>query len=157
MIKIKEKYVINKETLALLPAGDIEYNTVVIENDKKLFVQQTSLQIIKASCLEDWSTLEGKQKAVMHHTGFRKKLPIPLNIHKGIYFFPTHSKNSIHNSWIAFHHIIKFVKLKKDETEIYFKNNKHLTLQISSKLIEKQMERTFNCMYRINNMMNNKW
>src|SRR5690625_7827007 len=102
---IMDYYRINENTLALLPAKQIDFETIVIETDQIIKVRKTSLELIEAACYNEWSTYEGRRQAVIHHTNFKRKVPIPINIKKGIYFFPTHSPTSIHNKWISFQHI----------------------------------------------------
>src|SRR5690625_7833137 len=91
MKNIISTYKINSHTQALLPAKSINYQTIVIEENKILYVRQTPLEIIRQGCVDDWSDYVSRRNAVMHHTSFIQRLPIPVNISKAIYFFPTHS------------------------------------------------------------------
>jgi len=62
---MQSKYTTIRETLALFPAKHFEYDTIVIERERKLYIRQTPLQIIKASCQNYWSTYEGRRDAVV--------------------------------------------------------------------------------------------
>lgn len=72
---------INEQTVALLPAKQIEYDTIVLEHEKKYHVRQTPFHIIKAACCNNWCTYEGRRKAVIYHTNFKQKTPIPINLY----------------------------------------------------------------------------
>jgi len=148
-------YKINTHTQALLPAKSINYQTTVIEEKKILYVRQTPLEIIRQGCVDAWSDYDSRRNAVMQHTNFIQRLPIPVHIRKAFYFFPTHSPQHSDNCWIAFEHILKIDKALKDQagnqaqSVIYFKNNQLLFLDVSLHTLEKQMQRTFECKYLI--------
>ena len=155
---IMENYSINENTLALLPAKQIDFDTIVIEKDRKIKVRKTSLELIKAACYNEWSTYEGRRQAVIHHTNFKRKVPIPINIRNGNYFFPTHSPTSIYNKWFSYLHIDEINKHPSNPTKtiITFYNGIELCVNIPYHLLDKQMQRTFECMYRMKRFwMNN--
>jgi competence protein ComK len=109
-MQIKSNYIIHENTLALIPAKQPTYDTIVMETHQKLKVRKTPLQLIKAACYHNWSTYEGRRQAVIHHTNFRKKIPIPINTTKAIYFFPTQSPTNYENHWLSYRHIEKIKK-----------------------------------------------
>ncbi len=148
---ILEDYIINENTQALLPARQIDFDTIVIEKGRKIKVRKTSLELIKAACYNDWSTYDGKRQAVIHHTNFKRKVPIPINIRNGNYFFPTHSPTSIYNKWFSYKHIYEIMKHpnKLTKTIITFYNDMELCVNIPFNVLDKQMQRTFECMYRM--------
>src|SRR5690625_4044178 len=74
-----QHYKINDKTMALAPAKEIEYDTIVYETDRKFYIKQTAIQLIHQACLNHWSTYEGRRKAVMHHLNYRRKVPIPID------------------------------------------------------------------------------
>jgi|SRR5690625_347245 len=82
-------------------------------------------------------------------------LPIPIDIHKGIYFFPTHSPGNMDNIWIAFQHILSIGKIpsrertKEAQSIVYFKNRHALKLNISFHTLKEQYNRTLQCMTMI--------
>jgi len=71
---IKTAYKINEQTIALCPAKEIDYNTIVFEQEKTYHVKKTPLELIKDACIENWSTYEGKRQAVIHHTNFTERV-----------------------------------------------------------------------------------
>ncbi len=69
MSQIQSFYEVNPQTKAILSVAEIEYLTIVLEEDKQILVRQTPLQMIKAACLEGGASFEGRRKAVIHLTG----------------------------------------------------------------------------------------
>src|SRR5699024_12387686 len=66
-------YQINEKAIALCPAKEIDYDTIVLEQEATYRVSKTPMQLIKDACIANWSTYEGKRQAVIHHTNFRHK------------------------------------------------------------------------------------
>lgn len=153
MNTIAASYQISPKTLALLPAKQIAYDTIAIEQNATKHIRMTPLQIIQAACYNNWTTYEGRRQAVHHHTNFKQKVPIPIDIQKGIYFFPTQSPNNIHTIWIAYQHIAHLTKATHtNHTIIHFTNGQTLELDISMHILQKQIERTFQCKWKIEKM-----
>jgi len=158
MKKIQIHYTITEKTLALIPAFQIEYDTIVFEMDQILHIKKSPLELIKTACLDHWCNYEGRRQAVIHHTGFKQKTPIPINIYKEICFFPTHSPKNINNKWISFKHIIKYIIVSHNptKTKVIFSNGMQLELNISKHIIKNQIQRAFECMYRMKNNLGEK-
>ena len=157
MSPVITSYDISLKTMALLPARDIDYDTIIIEENKTENVRQTSFNIIEDACLKrNWTTYEGRRDGVIQQTNFKQKTPIPIDIQKGIYFFPTHSPNNMDNIWIAFHHILSIGKIparertKDAQSIVHFKNRHALKLNISFHTLKEQYNRTLQCVMIIN-------
>src|SRR5699024_6731442 len=148
---IQSEYTIIRKTHALFPAKHFEYDTIVIERERKLYIRQTPLQIIKDSCQKYCSTYEGRRDAVVALMNFKQKVQIPVSIHKSIYLFPTHPPNHLDNSWIAYEHVARFDKKQSpgqpEQTIVTFKHGYTLTLDVSVHTFEKQWQRTLELMY----------
>ncbi|WP_062051691.1 competence protein ComK [Bacillus sp. JCM 19034] len=147
---ILSHYDINQDTIALLPAKRIEYDTIVWERNDSLHVKQPMLSLIKEACLEGGADYEGRRVAVIHKTGIQHKIPIPIQPLQQIYAFPTHSPKLYECCWIFYHHIksIQHHPTKASESIITFHNYRKLTLPISYAALEKQMHRTSYCIVR---------
>lgn len=91
MKKILDDYEVNRSTVALLSVAHIDYCTIVLEENRQLYVRKTPTQIVKASCLEGGSTYDGRRTAIRYRTGSKQKVPIPINPRENIFAFPTHS------------------------------------------------------------------
>ena len=144
MKMIEKNYIVHKNTFALLPARQIDYQTIVLENNKQLHVRKTPFEIIRESCLHHWSTYEGSRQAVIHHFGFKQKTPVPIYPEKDLYFFPTRSPKNDDNIWLAYQPIRHVYELTKHppQTMIYFNNRESITIQVSKHIILSQLNRT---------------
>lgn len=145
---IVQDYLITEKTIALFPAKQIEYNTIIYEEHNTLLTKETTLELIEKACLNYGSTYDGRRKSVMHRTGYRRLVPIPISISRDIYAFPTHSPKHYECAWIFLDHI-DFWKANRDsqETTIVFKNGKSLVVDVSEHVIQKQVQRTANCRF----------
>ena len=157
MNKILKDYSINPQTAALLPAKQIDYETIVFEQDRQIAVSKTAHQLIKEACLDYFSTYEGRRKAVMHHTNFKRKVPIPISMGHNICTFPTHSTTDIECIWIFSNHVqsIKRISTRKNiyaQSMITFKSGQQLPLNVSYHILDKQMRRATMCMVQYANI-----
>ena len=146
---VSHSYEVNKQTYALIPIAHLEYNTLVLEEKRKIYVKQTPKQIIHESCLKGGASYEGRRKAVMYKTNIQRKVPIPIDPLQDIFAFPTHSPDHFHCHWIFPNHILSSASLPKSryETTITFKNKETITLPISRTSLEKQIHRTSYCRF----------
>ncbi|WP_153461713.1 competence protein ComK [Sediminibacillus terrae] len=147
MEKVQKDYKINKQTMALLTACQLEYETIVMERNRQLYIKRPPLQLIKNACLNAGSSYDGRRSAVIHHTGSKKKVPIPVSPENNIFAFPTCSPDTIPCHWIFLEHIFDIKSApKKEETAvqsiIVFHNGMQLRLTESKRVLEKQFQRT---------------
>src|SRR5690625_3779467 len=140
-----EKYIINKNTLAILPAKQIKYDAIIIENEQTLRTRQTPIHMIRQSCLAYMSNYDGRRDAVIHHTKPKERIVIPVNPYERLIFFPTHGTRHIDCSWIAYHHVIYFEALESDSTStrIMLSNGRVINVPISARSFHTQMLRSF--------------
>ncbi|MEC5271730.1 competence protein ComK [Caldifermentibacillus hisashii] len=147
MKQIHPHYPIHRNTMALLPANQIDYHSIAIETNKQLYVRQTPLEIMKQACLERFTTYDGIRKAVYKRMKFKRKVPIPINPFVNIYFFPTHAMDDYNCHWISYYHVLRVINNKNPQANnpsstILFKNGQHLDIDVSSYILRKQMRRT---------------
>lgn len=144
-----KSYEINKQTFALIPIAHMEYDTLVLEENRKIYVKQTPKQIIHTACLKGGASYEGRRKAVMYKTKIKRKVPIPINPRQDIFAFPTHSPDQFHCHWIFPNHILSTESKRnsRQKTIVTFKNNEKITLPISRMSLEKQIHRTSYCRF----------
>ncbi|SDJ97518.1 competence protein ComK [Sediminibacillus albus] len=147
MTELLADYQVNKHTMALLAAAQLEYETVVLEQERQLYVKQPPLQLIKKACLDAGSTYDGRRLAIIYHTGSRKKVPIPINPEKNIFAFPTCSPASFSCYWIFYRHIFDIetgpsVENSSAQSTIVFTNGQQLPMKESAYVLKKQQLRT---------------
>lgn len=151
-MKIEQTYTINPLTIAIFPAKQIDYDSIVIEGEKTLYIHQTPLDIIKQSCIDYWSSYEGRKKAVIYYTGFKQKVPIPVSEQIPIVAFPTHALKHIDCAWLIYDHIVNYLAAKTDparKTTITFSNGKTMTINVSIRSFTSQMTRALEVMQRV--------
>lgn len=153
MIPIINSYRINERTMILIPVYHADYQTMVKETDRTLYVRKTPLDIIESGCLNGFSTYEGRRKAIMVLTGYQRKVPIPILPSKHIFAFPTLSPENYDCHWLFPIHIETFDHVRKTKkvgkSKAVFKNGEEVFLQESVEVLEKQMQRTAYCALRM--------
>jgi competence protein ComK len=151
MKEILTTYNVNEETNALTPAFQLDYQTIVLEGKRELFVKQTPLELIKLAAKRGGAEYNGRRTSMTYLTGIHKKIPIPINPQKNIYAFPTTSPNQAHCSWIFFHHVDEIKPTKGNSRSIIqFKNGREIKMNESLHILEKQMYRTWLCKKALN-------
>lgn len=139
-------YEINERTMALLPAKNIEYQTIVLETERTLYVQKYPLELINSACLKAWCSYEGRRTAMMMNTGYKRKVPVPIFPDKKVYAFPTTSPESFECKWIFPSHVKDI--LKTSPSVILFNNEQELLVNESFRILERQWHRTAMCMVK---------
>ena len=139
-------YEINEATIALVPYNNM---TKVYESDASFLVNKPVNKIIEESCEYFGSSFEGRKKGTTSLTGITHKVPIIIEESKNIIFFPTSSPRLDTCSWIALNHVLSY---KKNDiySEIQFKNNKKLLVNISFGSLDNQILRAS----RLENVLN---
>ncbi|WP_102344787.1 competence protein ComK [Bacillus sp. Marseille-P3661] len=146
---VLDYYDVSKKTMALLSVAHMDFSTIVIEENRILFVRQTTTQIIKAACMNGGAEYDGRRKSMSYLIGCKQKVPMAIIPHEGIYAFPTISPTCYECNWIFFHHV-KYIttytpKDSAAKSMIVFKNGQEITLSESTYVLEKQMQRTAMC------------
>ncbi|SES62052.1 competence protein ComK [Oceanobacillus limi] len=152
MKNILPHYHINEHTLALLPGKHIDYQTIALEHDRKLYIKKTPFEIIKRGCLDHYSTYEGRKAAVTHHTGFKRKVPIPISVSKGIYAFPTHPLKDLDCCWVFYQHVLGIEEDVQNpyQSVVVFRNRVEVFVNVGRDGLVRQMERNGEIIIRLN-------
>lgn len=152
MRQIDDSYHITRDTLAIIPARQIDYTTRIIEKNHTLVTRQAPLAIIKANCLAGASSYQGRRKAASHLVGFIHKVPILIYERTNIYAFPTQSPTNYACSWLFAQHILKIVQHPDTkQSTIIFDNGTTLNLEESTYQLRRQFNRTIQLHYAIKN------
>lgn len=133
------EYEINISTLALLPVIDV--GTLVLEADSEFKVNKKTTKIIDNSCRYFGSSLIGRQDGTKNMIGTSIKAPIIIEESKEIIFFPTASPRIENCSWISYNNLLKYEKIDKNLTRLYFCGERNLDLDISYNIIDNQVTR----------------
>ena len=133
-----EDYEISSATLAIVPMG--EEVSKVYEEEDEYIVQKSSNSIIKDNCEFYGSSYEGRCIGTKSLTGIKTKYPIIIEESRNIIFFPTSSTRTKQSTWIALNKV-KDYKKKNQTSEILFKNQEKIDLDISINSLENQIVR----------------
>src|SRR5690606_13361775 len=112
--------------------------------ETKLYIKKTPFEIIKRGCLENFSTYEGRRDSVTHLTGYKRKVPIPISVHRNIFVFPTHGVKDLDCCWIFYHQVESIVEQKPNVNQsiVLFKSGSEVLVSASKSELFKQLERT---------------
>ncbi len=131
-------YNITKKTLALIPE---QGKTKVIETDRCFTTKEVPLDIVSRNCMENGSTLEGRQKASAYIIGSKYKPPIIINDTTKFILIPTHSVRNEYCSWLVLQNIVNYFPNPHRGTSIEFKNNQLIDISQSFTIFDKQVLR----------------
>ena len=101
-------YVINKNTLALIPNGRF---TKIMEKDNTFIIPNFIISLIDNNCQINGSNLKGRQKGSAYLLGTYYKPPIILNEIDYLILIPTHSERNNKCIWLNLYNIQKSLEL----------------------------------------------
>jgi len=136
-----KKYVTNEDTYMILPVRAMEYYSIVLEKDAIYYVKQTPFEIIKHSCWElDWTTYEGRSKAIAEKQYLPHKTPIMLAKEKKIIAFPTMTPAHVECSWIFLHPNINTGRIL-NQAALFINWEQKIALDITYHTLQVQYEK----------------
>ena len=136
---MREEYIINCETLVIVPFG--ENKSKVYEFEEEFIVNMDVVTIVKNSCLFFGSSLEGRRLGTKSLINCEIKVPIIIEDSQNLIFFPSLSYKSLKNTWISYNNLLKYSKKDKNSTLLYFKQNRNICLDIKYNIIDNQIIR----------------
>ncbi|PYZ94910.1 competence protein [Salipaludibacillus keqinensis] len=144
---VQDDYRITKDTMALLPSYQDGSRTLVYETTKRIYVNQTSKEIVNNGCLEGFSSYDGRRMAAIYQTGKNYNVPIAINPYKNIFAFPTNSPSNYDCIWLFYHHIqdISSAKNNPKHSIVTMSDNAHILVPVSSFTLKKKMYLTSHC------------
>ncbi|RKQ34245.1 competence protein ComK [Oceanobacillus halophilus] len=153
-MKIKlSPYHINPNTLAIIPIQHDTYKSLIYDSNQTIYNKKKPLQLMEQACIENLCLFEDRRKAVIQLTGFKKKVPIPINPDKSMYAFPTHSITSADCCWVFYHHLSHVKSISKTVSRVLFTNGVHLEIPESPRMLKKQLQRTRKCVLYFEKMV----
>lgn len=136
-------YAISEQTEAIIPARHIDYQSIIYERDKRIYVNQRPLSMIKAGCIKGGATYEGRVIAMQQLLQIRQKVPVPIQPHRHIYAFPTASPRNFDCSWIFPNHIQAIIDEHVGVTVVFTHTRQHLNLSLHT--LKRQLNYTTRC------------
>ena len=148
---MKNNYVVNENTLAMISIGN---KTKIIENNKEFVIYKSINRIISDACKNDGLTYLYNLKRSSMLTGYTYKTPIILK--NELVFFPTTSPRIKSCKWINFNNINKwFFDEESNSTKIIFNNGYELDLLESFNVINNQILKSNNLIYKFKKIVLN--
>ncbi len=138
-MKELNNYVINLETLLLIPFGD--NSTKVFEMEDEFIVKKDIMNIIKNSCLFFGSSLEGRKEGTKSLLKCSIKVPIIIEDSNNLIIFPTLSYKNEKNIWVVYNNLIDYEKYDLNNTLFLFKNNNDIKVNVKYNIVDNQVIR----------------
>ncbi|MGM8215043.1 competence protein ComK [Bacillaceae bacterium W0354] len=138
--KVKN-YLINKNTMAILPNKDIIYSSIIYEIDRTLLCEEPPSSIIDQTCLIKGASFDGRRKAIEYVTKKKVMLPIPIDPDNGVIIIPTKKIKHPDCEWLSYCHIKECRNSRKGKgySEIIFNNDMKLETEISRTRMQNQI------------------
>lgn len=142
-------------TMAILPET-IEngyLGSLILEEHAEFTVNSTPSKLVDYACKFFGASLQGRQIGTKEVSQMTHKVPISIDPHSGMYFFPTLSPTNPKCAWIAHTHIESVAKAEHQQTKLTFKNGAEIILDISFGSMMNQVNRTAQYRYMLDNRL----
>lgn len=143
---IEENYQINHETMAIVSVMHYEYNTIVYELEREIYVKEPPNTIIRNAFKKTSQSLAATEQYVEKQFNFIQRKPVFFGWNIPYFFFPTTGKRDPHICWLAPRFIESYKSYKENNvtsTEVTFKNKATLTIEgLSKHTMDQQYNRT---------------
>ena len=133
------KYEFNKGTLAIMPND--EKTSLVLEDEERYMVNDSTFHIMEDSCKYFGSSYEGRKIGAKDILGAEYKVPIVIEDSSNLIAFPTTSPYSEDCVWISLKRIRNIYKIDNYNTKVVFDNDKEIVVPCSFRSIENQLSR----------------
>lgn len=132
-------YIVNLETLLLIPEGEKE--TKVFEMEEEFLVKKSIMDIIKDSCLFFGSSFEGRKEGTKSLLKCGIKVPIIVEDSRNLILFPTLSYKNEKNIWVVYNNLLDYKKYDLENTLFLFKNNNDIKVNVRFNIVDNQVVR----------------
>jgi len=133
------KYEFSKGTLAVIPND--ENTSLVLEDEDRYIVNDTTFHIMEESCKYFGSSYEGRKAGAKNILGAEYKVPIVIEDSSNLIAFPTTSPYSEDCVWISLNRIQNIYRIDNYNTRVLFDNNKEIIVPCSFRSVENQLSR----------------
>lgn len=133
------EYEITEETCALIAINNL--CTRIIELEGELIINSSTIKILDYSCKYYGSSYLGRKDGSINILKNIYKIPIIVEESRNIIFFPISSPKYNNTTWISLKNIKSYQKIEKN-TEITFKNNKKMVINMSYSSFQNQVLRS---------------
>lgn len=145
-----DQYVICQDTMALLPCNgpDGSLGTLVVEEERRLMVAQSPLQIVEDSCNYFGSTYVGRKKGAVS-MGYKSMPPICVCSELGIYFFPLMSETRRACVWLSHTHVRHWEQAGRKNARIFLLNGQMFDVPVQANIVANKARRAAQYRYQL--------
>ncbi|MEQ6389933.1 competence protein ComK [Bacillaceae bacterium S4-13-58] len=148
MTKWITDYEVTPYTYAVLPFNTADVTgSLVVEKGKYLFIDKKPKVLMERACKFFGSSIQGRVQGTRQISGMTHKVPIAVDPHSGMFFFPTNSPTNPKCAWIAHSHISKIITISEKESELLFVTGEKVHVFISPGSLRNQVHRTAHFRY----------
>src|SRR5699024_10858479 len=137
---ILDHYIANKNTRLIIPALHMEYESIAFEKANVYYVRQSPLNIIKATCEDDWTTYEGRKNIIAKHLIMPHKTPMMVSQKNKIFAYPSLSPIKDNCSWV-FLHIAVETRKEGIHGVLLIHDRMKVKLNVSYYILQAQLEK----------------
>src|SRR5699024_10234498 len=100
---ILDHYITNKNNRLIILTLHMEYESIILEKENIYCDRQSPLNIIKATCEEDWTTYESRKNIIANRLNLPHKTPMMVSQEDKLFAYPTLSPKKYNCSWVFLH------------------------------------------------------
>ncbi|PWW28414.1 competence protein ComK [Cytobacillus oceanisediminis] len=146
----KEKFVVRRDTMAILPESTSSGNySKVIEGNHNFCVDLSPYQLMNESLLHYCSDLKGAIRGTKTILGNIHIPPVRINGNPDMYWIPHISPKQADCVWIALHHIADIAYYSKKHTRVMLSNGCMINLEISIKQLQSRIDSAEQLQYKM--------
>lgn len=144
-----DNYVINSNTLFLMPFGDKQ--TKVLEKERELILDGNPNRLINKNCKYFGSSMANRQKWTESITGDVYKVPISIREDGSLIVFPTSSPRLKKVGWLVLNNIKKIYFDRDNKvTIVEFSNKRCEIIDVSKNILNNQLLKATRLEYILN-------
>lgn len=117
-------------------------NSRILEGKTEYIVSDSPSKVMDRACRFFGIDLKGRQNGTKQILNLTHKLPISIDPHSGMYFFPTKSPANPKCIWLNHTHIEDIEELESKRTKVIFKNSLTIDIDVSYGSMMNQINRT---------------
>lgn len=145
LLEIAKIHTISNMIMMLLPHRDLFFQTQIHTTDEIFYSPKTPFEIIKEIIIShNYSTYEGRRKAIVAKWKLYQNTPIPIDHRRFICAIPTHSPHTWDCTWLFYKNIAYIEKDDNNRAIVYFCNGDNITLSISAYQMKLQWRKAGN-------------
>src|SRR5690625_4881050 len=122
----------------------MEYESIVLEKENVYCVRQSPINIIKATCEEDWTTYEGRKNIIAKRLNLPHKTPMMVSQKNKIFAYPTLSPKKYNCSWVFLHIAVETRKEGKQDRKSTRLNSSHVAISYAVFCLKKKNKQVAN-------------